>query len=169
MKKNKIWALFISVCLIISTIPTQAFAASEYIWPTSSHSLLQGYHSKHKGIDINVNGANVYASKGGTVAIVYRNCSNYSGYKKSGGRTCEQNGCKNPKRDGYCNEKFGNGVIIQHDDGTYAGYAHMSTVSVKQYQRVEQGDLLGVSGSSGMSSTPHLHFYVSYGNAWGGW
>lgn len=31
MKKDKIWALFISVCLIISTIPTQAFAASEYI------------------------------------------------------------------------------------------------------------------------------------------
>ncbi|WP_418708563.1 peptidoglycan DD-metalloendopeptidase family protein [Anaerotignum faecicola] len=167
MKKDKIWALFISVCLIISTIPTQAFAASEYIWPTSSHSLLRGYHSKHKGIDINVNGANVYASKGGTVAIVYRNCSNYSGYKKSGGRTCEQNGCKNPKRDGYCNEKFGNGVIIRHDNGTYAGYAHMSTVSVERGQRVEQGDLLGVSGSSGMSSAPHLHFYISYGNAWG--
>lgn len=167
MKKDKIWALFISVCLIISAIPTQAFATSEYIWPTSSHRITQKYSSKHTAIDIGVNAVNVYASRGGKVVKAYRGCSNYSG--DGSNRTCIQNGCTsgNIFRDGYCNDDFGNGVIIQHDDGTYAGYAHLSTVSVQRGQRVEQGTLLGVSGSSGKSKGPHLHFYVARGNAWG--
>ncbi len=167
MKKNKIWALFMCMSLIIGVIPTQAFAASEYVWPTSSHRITQKFSSSHHAIDIGVNAANIYASRGGEVFKVYEGCSNYSGYGQ--GRTCTQNGCTsgNIFWDGYCNDDFGNGVIIRHDDGTYAGYAHMSTVSVKRNQRVEQGTLLGVSGSSGKSKGPHLHFYVAYGNAWG--
>jgi murein DD-endopeptidase MepM/ murein hydrolase activator NlpD len=57
-----------------------------------------------------------------------------------------------------------NTVAIAHDDGTVAEYAHLSPgpEKVKVGQRVEPGDLLGYSGSTGYSSGPHLHFIVSH-------
>jgi hypothetical protein len=56
----------------------------------------------------------------------------------------------------------GNHVIIEMAPGTYALYAHMDTgsVAVRVGQRVEKGEQLGVIGSSGNSSTPHLHFQL---------
>ena len=56
-----------------------------------------------------------------------------------------------------------NRVILKHDDGTITIYAHMKTGSVtprKVGDRVEQGDYLGVMGSSGISTGPHLHLGV---------
>lgn len=56
-----------------------------------------------------------------------------------------------------------NRVILQHDDGKITIYAHIKKGSVtprKVGDRVEQGDYLGVMGSSGQSTGPHLHFGV---------
>jgi len=56
-----------------------------------------------------------------------------------------------------------NRVILKHDDGSITIYAHMKTGSVtprKVGDRVEQGDYLGVMGSSGISTGPHLHLGV---------
>ena len=56
-----------------------------------------------------------------------------------------------------------NRVILQHDDGSITIYAHMKTGSVtprKVGDRVEKGDYLGVMGSSGFSTGPHLHLGV---------
>lgn len=55
-----------------------------------------------------------------------------------------------------------NFVLILHDDGTLGEYMHLSPsgVSVSAGQRVERGDELGLSGNTGYSSTPHLHFQV---------
>ena len=56
-----------------------------------------------------------------------------------------------------------NRVILKHDDGTITIYAHMKTGSVtprKVGDWVEQGDYLGVMGSSGLSTGPHLHLGV---------
>ena len=56
-----------------------------------------------------------------------------------------------------------NRVILLHDDGSIAIYAHMKTGSItprKVGDRVEQGDYLGVMGSSGLSTGPHLHLGV---------
>jgi murein DD-endopeptidase MepM/ murein hydrolase activator NlpD len=56
-----------------------------------------------------------------------------------------------------------NTIVIAHDDGTVAEYAHLSPgePAVRVGQRVAAGDYLGVSGSTGYSSGPHLHFIVS--------
>jgi hypothetical protein len=61
--------------------------------------------------------------------------------------------------DCQCHGGFGNNVRIVHDDGeTYALYAHLSSVSVKTGDRIIQGQLIGVEGSSGMAGGHHLHF-----------
>lgn len=55
-----------------------------------------------------------------------------------------------------------NYVIIRHDDGTYAEYAHLrqNGALVKLGQKVNARDPIGLSGSTGHSSQPHLHFMV---------
>jgi murein DD-endopeptidase MepM/ murein hydrolase activator NlpD len=55
-----------------------------------------------------------------------------------------------------------NFVIVMHDDGTLGEYMHLApaTVQVKPGQRVERGQELALSGNTGFSSTPHLHFQV---------
>ena len=51
---------------------------------------------------------------------------------------------------------------MQHDDGTLGEYMHLSPsgIEVKPGQRVERGRELALSGNTGFSSTPHLHFQV---------
>jgi len=56
-----------------------------------------------------------------------------------------------------------NSVVILHDDGTIAQYAHLAQrpAVVSRGQRVAAGDRIGFSGNTGYSSGPHLHFAVS--------
>ena len=56
-----------------------------------------------------------------------------------------------------------NSVTIQHDDGTVAQYAHLAprAALVSRGQHVAAGDRIGLSGNTGYSSGPHLHFSVS--------
>lgn len=55
-----------------------------------------------------------------------------------------------------------NFVLVQHDDGTLGEYMHLSPsgVVVKPGQIVQRGQELALSGNTGFSSTPHLHFQV---------
>ena len=53
---------------------------------------------------------------------------------------------------------YGLCVIIRHNDGNATLYAHLSKVSAKYWQSVKQGDVIGLSGSTGNSTGPHLHF-----------
>ena len=62
---------------------------------------------------------------------------------------------------------YGNQVVVRHDDGTYSQYAHLSQLSVSAGQRVGAGDQLGLSGSTGNSTGPHLHFEVRTGPDYG--
>jgi len=59
-------------------------------------------------------------------------------------------------------DQYNNYVLIRHDDGTLAHYCHLHKggVQVKPGQRVHAGDWLALSGNTGFSSGPHLHFCV---------
>jgi murein DD-endopeptidase MepM/ murein hydrolase activator NlpD len=55
---------------------------------------------------------------------------------------------------------YGNQVVIQLADGHYAQYAHLSSLSVSSGQSVTAGQQVGLSGSTGNSTGPHLHFEI---------
>ena len=114
-----------------------------YIWPVDSRyitSTVGGRASpggigstNHKGTDIGRVGytSSVYASKAGTVIV--------SQYSRS----------------------YGNYVVISHGSGNTTLYAHMSSRKVSVGQYVNQGDVIGITGSTGNSTGPHLHFEVT--------
>lgn len=90
-----------------------------------------GATSYHQGIDwATPTGTSVYASCGGTVAKAGWG----NGY-------------------GYC-------VYINHVDGRQTRYAHLSKVLVSAGQTVRQGDKIALSGNTGVSTGPHLHFEI---------
>jgi murein DD-endopeptidase MepM/ murein hydrolase activator NlpD len=59
-----------------------------------------------------------------------------------------------------CGDGFGNQIVIRHACGYYTHYAHLSRLDVEPGDRVHAGDQIGLSGSSGNSTGPHLHFEV---------
>ncbi|MFA6213165.1 MAG: M23 family metallopeptidase [Candidatus Obscuribacterales bacterium] len=61
-------------------------------------------------------------------------------------------------------QKAANYIIIKHDDGTYAEYYHLKKdgAFVKPNDKVEAEDFIGLSGLTGWTSGPHLHFSVFY-------
>lgn len=67
---------------------------------------------------------------------------------------------------------YGLHVKISHAGGISTLYGHLSSILVKEGQRVEEGDLLGLSGNTGNSTGAHLHFEVrkagEEGNGYGG-
>ncbi|MEA1909495.1 MAG: M23 family metallopeptidase [Patescibacteria group bacterium] len=107
--------------------------SGKFIWPTESptHFISQGVRWGHVALDLNrLNGWGIYASASGVV------------------RT--QN-----TRGGY-----GNLIIINHGDGWSTYYAHLSEFRVKPGDYVQQGQLIGIMGSTGRSTGPHLHFEI---------
>ncbi|MCZ7456780.1 M23 family metallopeptidase [Streptomyces sp. WMMC940] len=55
---------------------------------------------------------------------------------------------------------YGNEVVIKHNDGTYSQYAHLSQLSISSGESVTGGQQIGLSGSTGNSTGPHLHFEI---------
>ncbi|MBZ9643009.1 M23 family metallopeptidase [Streptomyces sp. PSKA30] len=132
----------------------QAAAKKAASWtsPVKSYRLSASYaqaggmwQSTHSGQDFAVpTGTNVVAAHGGTVV-------------KAGG---------NGAGDGPA---YGNAVVIKHGNGTFSQYAHLSRVDVRVGQVVATGQHIALSGNTGNSSGPHLHFEIrttaNYGTA----
>lgn len=57
---------------------------------------------------------------------------------------------------------YGNLVVVRHYNGLETVYGHMSKINVKPRQEVKAGDVLGLGGSTGHSTGPHLHFEVRF-------
>lgn len=118
--------------------PIQAGARgnSNFIWPTSG-GVTQYPVWYHMAVDIaNSSLPPVLASDNGTVT--FAGCLDY-GY-----------GCH---------------IIIDHGNGFQTLYAHLSSLGVTPGQSIAQGQQIGVLGSTGRSSGPHLHFEVRSGGA----
>lgn len=62
---------------------------------------------------------------------------------------------------------YGNEVVIRHADGNYSQYGHLSQLSVSVGQSVTGGQQIGLSGSTGNSTGPHLHFEIRTGPSYG--
>ncbi len=54
----------------------------------------------------------------------------------------------------------GNAVVIDHGWGVYSGLYHLSEIKVTPGQPVKQGDLIGLSGNTGLSTGAHLHWDI---------
>ncbi len=115
-------------------------SAQGWVWPTAGslgsgfgprlHPIL-GYVRNHNGLDIGgAQGQGIWSSKEGEVILAGWN----------GG--------------------YGNAVIVMHAGGITSLYAHMSQIDVRVGEKVETGELIGLVGSTGLSTGPHLHFEV---------
>ena len=60
------------------------------------------------------------------------------------------------------NSTSGITVIIDHQNGYTTSYSHLQSVKVKRGRRVQRGDIIALSGNSGLSLAPHLHYEVRY-------
>jgi murein DD-endopeptidase MepM/ murein hydrolase activator NlpD len=115
-------------------------------------SVLQGFHGafSHRGsneyaVDFDCPVATtVRAARPGTVVVSY---------------DAAQGAGTTPEFLDYSHVNF---VLVLHDDGTLGEYMHLSPsgVEVQPGQRVERGQALALSGNTGFSTTPHLHFQV---------
>lgn len=114
-----------------------------YIWPvTTSRRITSNYGGRntgipgastnHKGVDIGgvFYDSKVLAAKAGVVIT--------SAYVSS----------------------YGNYVVISHGKGNTTLYAHLSSRKVKEGDTVTQGQVIGITGSTGISSGPHLHYEI---------
>lgn len=59
---------------------------------------------------------------------------------------------------------YGNYVIIKHNHGFYTRFAHLNSFTVQKGQLVNQGDLIGYVGNTGVTTGPHLHYEVHIGS-----
>jgi murein DD-endopeptidase MepM/ murein hydrolase activator NlpD len=115
-------------------------AATPSIWP--AHGWLSsgtggrpdpftGEKDFHPGLDISADrGAPVFATADGTISM-----ASYSG-------------------------AYGNLVVIDHKYGIESRYGHLSAFRIARGQNVKRGDLIGLVGSTGRATGPHLHYEV---------
>ena len=57
---------------------------------------------------------------------------------------------------------YGNSIVVNHGFGYKTRYAHLKSIGVAEGMKVKRGECVGVSGNSGRSSGPHLHYEVIY-------
>ena len=114
-------------------------ATGTFVWPTPTLSMVtSGYGerwgSNHFGLDIsgaNASGEPIVAADGGTVLFAGSDDSGYGTY-----------------------------VVLDHGNGFVTYYGHMTQALVQTGDKVAQGELIGLVGSTGDSTGPHCHFEV---------
>jgi murein DD-endopeptidase MepM/ murein hydrolase activator NlpD len=107
---------------------------SKFIWPLKNYSIINYYWAYHPGLDLVVDiGTTVVASAGGEVE--------FSGWNVNG---------------------YGYLVIIHHGGGVRTLYAHNNELLVAEGDSVEQGQPISLSGSTGYSTWPHVHYELIF-------
>lgn len=105
-------------------------------WVSSAYGMrvspVSGTWKMHGGIDLAApEGTPVYACKRGKVALCVRN-----------------------------DAVFGNYVILRHAGGMTSVYAHLSEIAAREGDEIDGGDRIGLVGSTGAATGPHLHFEI---------
>ena len=125
-----------------NTTTTPSYSGGELLWPVPGYYTissdygyrvhpLYGYDEYHSGLDIPApRGTEIIAAAGGTVAWAYKSSS------------------------------AGNWIGIDHGNGLYTVYMHMSRFAVSEGDTVNAGEVIGYVGSTGWSTGNHLHFSV---------
>ncbi len=127
----------ISVIKDLISPSAKSTPANKMLWPAQG-TITQYFTWRHHGLDIaNKQGTPIYAAEAGTVEIAIT---------------------------GGWNSGYGNTVLIDHGNGKKTRYGHFYKVSVKKGEVVERGQLIGLMGTTGNSSGPHLHFEVRINN-----
>lgn len=102
-----------------------------FAWPMNG-MISQGYYSWHRAIDIaSAKGTRIVAADSGYVVTVQ-----------------------------YSDTGYGRMIVVDHQNGFKTLYAHLSVINVELGQSVAKGELIGLCGSTGNSTGPHLHFEV---------
>lgn len=104
--------------------------SGQFVWPTVSRYISQYFSWYHPAIDIAVPGP-IFAADAGVVV-----------------------------RSGWWAGGYGFAIQIDHRNGYATTYAHMSRLDVKVGDSVERGQTIGMMGSTGRSTGPHVHFTV---------
>jgi murein DD-endopeptidase MepM/ murein hydrolase activator NlpD len=65
----------------------------------------------------------------------------------------------------FYDDYSGNCIVLNHGNDIRSVYAHLSYIGVRIGQEVSSGCLIAISGNTGMSTAPHLHFAIKYKNA----
>lgn len=130
---------YASVTAAVPSAPTSY--AGGHIWPTTATSISSHYGYRwggfHTGTDIDGNlGDPVWASAPGTVIA--------AGWNDGG---------------------YGNMVLIDHGNGTQTRYGHLDSINVFTGQSVGQGEVVGLEGTTGWSTGPHLHYECIIGGS----
>ncbi|HEX6347808.1 MAG TPA: peptidoglycan DD-metalloendopeptidase family protein [Candidatus Dormibacteraeota bacterium] len=135
-----------SICEVDGTVARASngvdptFTAGYAITPGGQDYL---YYDGHNGWDIALNYETLLAAADGTVILA----------------GCDPN-------NGGCGAGFGLTVTIDHGNGFTTRYGHMSQIYVVPGQVVTRGQVIGVSGNTGASTGPHLHFGLYLTQPW---
>jgi murein DD-endopeptidase MepM/ murein hydrolase activator NlpD len=107
----------------------------KFMWPTTTSTITQGFHSRHSGLDIsNSQKVPIFASEAGFVEI--------SGYESG----------------------YGNTIVINHGNGFKTRYGHASELYVKAGDQVAKGQTIAKQGNTGRvrgATGIHLHFEIT--------
>jgi hypothetical protein len=60
------------------------------------------------------------------------------------------------------NSSHGKAITIDHENGYETSYSHLLDIRVRKGQKIKRGDIIALSGNSGLSFVPHLHYEVRY-------
>jgi murein DD-endopeptidase MepM/ murein hydrolase activator NlpD len=132
----------------VRAVPVSRGAAAQpsFVWPvqgpiTTSYHEIGPYWSRgwHPGVDLGVPVGTPIVAAGDGVVI-------------------------EAEADGY-NSGYGHYVKIDHGDGVYSLYGHMSTVSASVGDKVTSGTVIGRVGMTGFTTGPHLHWEVRVGGS----
>lgn len=136
MKRTHLIIIVVVVVLVVAFVIARR--SKKFAWPVKGpikspfgdrDHPVDGHYQEHSGIDIGAaTGTPIKAPMSGVVKSTYSNAAG------------------------------GNQVLIDHRNGFRTGYAHLSKWMVAPGQKIKKGDIIGLVGSTGIVTGPHLHF-----------